>query len=134
MKQKLITCLLCLLIANTSFSQTISTLKEKDSLIVITTEQLKISNLIFLEHEKLLKTNSLYKKQIYDMESIINNYSKIDSIQKSQIDNCLIEINNKNKEIDKLNKKRENLSKWNRIKNWVIIGLTSSIGVIILGM
>lgn len=75
-----------------------------DSLVLITTDQLKQSNLIFLEHDKLSKENIQLNKKIKYQEEIINNYSKIDSLNilkqqelNNQITNLQSEIKKKSK-------------------------------------
>ena len=94
-----------------------------DSLIVITPKQLQTTNLIFLEHEKLLKTDSLYKKQLDDITKVINTYNKMDSIQKHQIESYSDELKKYNKELNTLTKKNSKMSKWNKVKNFIIGGL-----------
>lgn len=51
-----------------------------DSLVLITTNQLKQTNLILLEHDKLSKENVLLNKKVEYQEEIITNYAKIDSL------------------------------------------------------
>lgn len=85
-----------------------------DSLIVITPQQLKATNLIFLEHKKLkLKVPEL-NKQIVSYESLINSYAKSDSLKNSQMDELTnyIEVSeqvreNQLREINKLKSKNQ---------------------------
>ena len=46
--------------------------------MLITTNQLKQTNLILLEHDKLSKENVLLNKKVEYQEEIITNYAKID--------------------------------------------------------
>lgn len=75
-----------------------------DSLVLITTDQLKQTNLILLEHDKLSKENVLLNKKIEYQEEIITNYAKIDSLNilkqqelNNQITNLQSEIKRKSK-------------------------------------
>lgn len=89
----------------TSFSITMSTQINQNSIVyTITPEQIKYTNLIFVEHQKLLKENSLLNEQILNYQSLHNNFIKLDSIQKNQINNQLkinYDLSNK---LDKKNK------------------------------
>ena len=69
--------LLCLMILlpTYSFSQTTST-------ITITPEQLKTTNLIFLEHEKYTKEVPLLNKKIETLEEINKSWLHTDSIRR----------------------------------------------------
>ena len=72
--RKLLLCLMTLL-PTYSFSQTTST-------ITITPEQLKTTNLIFLEHEKYTKEVPLLNKKIETLEEINKSWLHTDSIRK----------------------------------------------------
>ena len=72
--RKLLLCLMVLL-PTYSFSQTTST-------ITITPEQLKTTNLIFLEHEKYTKEVPLLNKKIETLEEINKSWLHTDSIRK----------------------------------------------------
>lgn len=72
--RKLLLCLMILL-PTYSFSQTTST-------ITITPEQLKTTNLIFLEHEKYTKEVPLLNKKIETLEKINKSWLHIDSIRR----------------------------------------------------
>lgn len=79
----------------TSFSQSIS---KTDTLVKITPTELKKINLIFLEHSKLLRTDSIMKLQLADYKRVV---SLDDSIKRMQAE-CLSECN---KEVELLNDK-----------------------------
>lgn len=72
--RKLLLCLMILL-PTYSFSQTTST-------ITITPEQLKTTNLIFLEHEKYTKEVPLLNKKIETLEKINKFWLHTDSIRR----------------------------------------------------
>lgn len=72
--RKLLLCLMILL-PTYSFSQTTST-------ITITPEQLKTTNLIFLEHEKYTKEVPLLNKKIETLEKINKSWLHTDSIKR----------------------------------------------------
>lgn len=72
--RKLLLCLMIFL-PTYSFSQTTST-------ITITPEQLKTTNLIFLEHEKYTKEVPLLNKKIETLEKINKSWLHTDSIRR----------------------------------------------------
>ena len=72
--RKLLLCLMILL-PTYSFSQTTST-------ITVTPEQLKTTNLIFLEHEKYTKEVPLLNKKIETLEEINKSWLHTDSIRR----------------------------------------------------
>ena len=97
-----------------SFSQTTYPKLTSDSLIVITPQQLKVTNLIFLEHKKLKLEVPELNKQIVSYESLINSYAKSDSLKNSQIDELTnyMEVSeqvreNQLREINKLKSKNQ---------------------------
>ena len=103
----------------TCFSSTIY----KDSIIVITPTQLKNTNLIFAEHSKLLKENSLLKRQIENYKEDNKLLIKSDSIRCLEI-NYYSDIN---KELNNsLQKKNKSLFFWK------IGGVTVSTTLLIL--
>lgn len=97
-----------------SFSQTTYPKLTSDSLIVITPQQLKATNLIFLEHKKLKLEVPELNKQIVSYESLINSYVKSNSLKNSQIDELInyMEVSeqareNQLREINKLKSKNQ---------------------------
>ena len=103
-KRSIILLLTNLLIAIASFSQTTYPKSLNDSLVIITAEQLKQTNLVFVEHEFLTKENLILKDKINLQDSLINNYSKIDSIQKNNIIKLSSEVDFANNKINRLEK------------------------------
>ena len=94
------------------FSQTTYPKILNDSLIVITPLQLKQTNLIFLEHNRLQLEKVQTDIQINAYNKLINNYEYSDSIKNNKISllsNTVEEYNNtiinQNKQLFKLNNK-----------------------------
>lgn len=102
MKRSIILLVLSLLTAIASFTQTTYPKNLNDSLVIITAEQLKQTNLIFAEHDYLTNENVLLKNKIGLQDSLIYNYSKIDSIQKNNIIKLIEEVDFANNEVNKL--------------------------------
>jgi len=92
------------LTAIASFTQTTYPKNLNDSLVIITAEQLKQTNLIFLEHNYLTNENVLLKNKISLQDSLIYNYSQIDLIQKNNIIKLTEEVDFANSKINKLEK------------------------------
>lgn len=93
-KRLLLLCLV-LIVSTSSFSQ--DTLK-------ITSEQLRLTNVIFLEHRKFSEQIPLLQQQITNLEQINESWKQTDSIRKSQLLYCNQVIEDKNKSIEGLNK------------------------------
>lgn len=119
MKKISLLLLISLLTAISSFSQDTYPKKLNDSLVVITANQLKQTNLIFLEHDKLSNENKMLYNKITLLDSLNNNYVKIDSINN-------ITINNLKQELSKKSKKP--------IKHYIIGGSFGTVLGLILGI
>jgi len=76
----------------------------QDSTVLITAQQLKKTNLIFLEHKKLLNENKLLYQQInnYKLDNLTLN--QIDSLKTLQLSEYKTKVNILNQEIAKNNK------------------------------
>lgn len=128
--KKFVTLLLTILLATTiSFSQNTSNEIRRDSIVSITSSQLKETNLIFAEHWKLLRQNNLLSEQIknYQEENLLLMQS--DSLRVMQLQNYerlskaySLKIDNLNKEISKKNK---------TIMAWKVGGVTVTVGLVI---
>ena len=81
MKQIILILLISLLGTMSSFSQTTYPKVTEDSLVVITPQQLKHTNLIFLEHRKLSKEVDLLIQQVNGLETINKNLVAMDSLR-----------------------------------------------------
>ena len=113
-------CLLLCLVVTVSiyaFSQNTST-------ITITSEQLRITNLIFAEHQKLSETVPLLESQIANLELINKSWEKTDSIHRVQLLYYGNIIEDKNRSIEGLNKslkKKQNVIKYGAASSYVLI-------------
>lgn len=83
----------------------------KDSVYVMTAEELKLTNQIFAEHEYLTEKVRLLEREKFTYDALITEYEKEDSI-KTQI------IKNQESSIKKLKKN-------NKVKNTLITGFGS---------
>lgn len=117
MIKKLLLLCLALIVSTSSFSQ--DTLK-------ITSEQLRLTNVIFLEHKKFSEQVPLLQQQITNLEQINESWKQTDSIRKSQLLYCNQVIEDKNKSIEGLNKSLK------RKQNLIKYGGTASVLTIIL--
>ena len=93
-----------------SISQTIS-----DS-IKISSEQLRITNLIFAEHAKLSSQVPLLKNQVSNLEKVDSIWLHTDSIRREQIVEYEQVIQQQEKKLNKI-------KKWSIFKNYIIGGL-----------
>lgn len=85
-----------------------------DSLVVITPQQLKATNLIFLEHKKLKLEVPELNKQILSYESLIKSYEQTDSVRNAQVKRLMLHaqvseqvMQNQLREINKLESKKK---------------------------
>ena len=124
MKRIVILLLTILLTKIICFSNNIST--NQDSTVLITSQELKQINLIFVEHEKLKDENVLLYKQINNYKEEVKTLEKVDSVRKVQITEiqrcCNERADNLNKEIKKKN---------TALRAWQIGGITISVGLLI---
>lgn len=136
MKRIVILLLISLLQTTVISSQNISYPKQiNDSIVEITTEQLKKTNLIFVEHKSLKSENKELHYQIDKYKDLINNYNQRDSINSLKIKELTNysefannELTIKDKEIYKLNKLKNNY------KIFTICGITIStvLGILLI--
>ena len=89
-----------ILMTTTISSQPIS----KDTVVVITPIQLKTANLIFAEHEMLLKKVPLLESKITNLETINSNWSQVDSLRSNQVTMYKKALAVKDKDLKRLNK------------------------------
>lgn len=115
-KRLLLLCLV-LIVSTSSFSQ--DTLR-------ITSEQLRLTNVIFLEHKKFSEQVPLLNQQITNLEQINESWKRTDSINQSRIVHYSQVIEDKNKSIEDLNKSLK------RKQNLIKYGGTASVLTIIL--
>ena len=100
MKKSLKLFILILTMPIISFSQNISRETKNDSIVSVNTEQLRYSNLIFVEHEELLHKVPLLEQQIDNLEKINKSWEHTDSIREHN-EQVLIK---QNKKLSKTNK------------------------------
>lgn len=103
-----------------------------DSLVVITPQQLKASNLIFLEHKKLKLERFELNKQLTSYELLTANYAKTDSIRLQQLARAELQMQMYDEAISK---QREQIAKMNkknkRLTTLSIGGFAISIGLLL---
>lgn len=129
MKRTLITLLIMMLARITCFSSTTSIPIEPDSIVSVTASDLKYANLIFVEHSKLLKENSLLYQQVGNYVELNHQLVQVDSLRLQQINkydklnqSYATQIEALNKEVKKKNK---------AIRYWQIGGVTVSVGLVL---
>ena len=129
MKKFVILFFLILSMTTTCFSQNISNGIEKDSIVLITPNQLKEANLIFVEHQKLLRENDLLFKQISNYKLDNELLLKTDSLRTLQLRNYEGLTESYNLKIEQLNKeiKRKN----NTLLVWKVGGVTVGVGLLV---
>jgi len=99
-----------------TFSQNISYPRQiNDSIVEITAEQLKQTNLIFIEHKSLKSENKELNFQINKYKDLVHNYNQQDSINRIKIQDLANysefankQLTIKDKEITKLKKVKNN--------------------------
>lgn len=103
-----------------------------DSLVVITPQQLKASNLIFLEHKKLKLERFELNKQLTFYELLTANYAKTDSIRLQQLARAELQMQMYDEAISK---QREQIAKMNkknkRLTTLSIGGFAISVGLLL---
>lgn len=112
------------------FSQNISINSNQDTIVSISSDQLKYSNIIFLEHQKLSLENSLLNKQICNYKKKISILEENDSLRIKQLDNYKFLNEEYSIKIESLNK--EIKDKNNTIKIIKIGGITITCGLLFL--
>ena len=129
MKKFVILFFLILLVKTTCFSQNILVRENNDTVVLITPNQLKEANLVFIEHQKLLRENNLLLKQISNYKLDNELLLKMDSLRTLQLLNYEELTKSYNFKIEQLNKeiKRKN----NALLAWKIGGVTVSAGLLI---
>lgn len=102
---------------------------EQDSIVSVTASDLKYANLIFVEHDKLLKENTLLYKQVGNYVELNNHLTQVDSLRLQQINEYDKLSKNYATQIDALNKEVKKKNK--ALKYWQIGGVTVSIGLVL---
>lgn len=132
LNKTLIVFLVSLLIPIFSFSQTIYQNLKGDTLVTITPSQLKATNLIFVEHQYLLKENTLLNEKISNLELLNSNLVTLSSLK----DDKLNEFNNKIKSQqlteDRLNKDIDRLLRKHKVDLCISGGLAIAVTVLLI--
>lgn len=115
------------------FSQNIYPRILNDSLIVISPTQLKQTNLIFLEHNKLILENRELKSQLNNYSDLVSNYQTNDSIKNTQISLLRSNLDKYNTIIETQNMQIKKLRSSNKLYKGITIGsFAISFGLLIL--
>lgn len=105
MKRSTILFIISLLTTIAISSQDIYPKKLNDSLVVITADQLKQTNLIFLEHSHLIQENDILSEKLDLQDELIFNYQQMDSINRTNLIKLNKELDFSKSEVVRLNKK-----------------------------
>lgn len=120
--------LFSLLTPTVCFSQTTYPTIVNDSLILLTSNQLKQTNLIFAEHNMLLKKVDLLESQTQQYKLLVDNCEKKDSLNKSLLEN------QKSYYIGRLSSLKETLFNESRKKSLYKYGMFGTICVALLAI
>lgn len=113
--------LISLWIPTVCFSQDTYPKTVNDTLILLTSKQLKHTNLIFAEHNMLLKKVDLLESQTRQYKKLIRNYEQNDSLHSELLES------NKIYYLNKLNALDKELKRETRKKKAYKIGMVGSI-------
>ena len=129
MRKFVILSCLILLTTITCFSQNILVDESNDTVVLITPQQLKETNLIFAEHQKLLVEKKLLLNQLnnYKLDNDLLSYS--DSIKSLQVDNYKNLSNSYSIQIEELNQEVQEKNK--SLLTWKISSITISVGLLV---
>lgn len=129
MRKFVILSCLILLTTITCFSQNILVNESNDTVVLITPQQLKETNLIFAEHQKLLVEKKLLLNQLnnYKLDNDLLSYS--DSIKSLQVDNYKNLSNSYSIQIEELNQEVQEKNK--SLLTWKISSITISVGLLV---
>lgn len=129
MKRIVLLFLAILLVRITCFSSTTSEVTRQDSIVSITSDQLKYTNLIFVEHKRLLEENDLLIQQVQNYQTKTDLLLRTDSLRVSQIMNYQYINEAYATQIEDLNKA---IKKRDRaVTCWKIGGITVSVGLVL---
>lgn len=118
-----------LLIPITSFSQDIlqDTIQHRlNNAILITPQQLKTTNLIFNEHQKLKEENTLLYEQIQNYKDLSSLNEQIDSLYLEQINSLTIDYSEQIETLNQMIAKEKKITKY-----WKIGGISVSVCLLI---
>ena len=135
-KKLLILFLTILLSPISSFSQTIYQNSTGDSLVLITPSQLKTANLIFVEHNFLLKENALLKSEVSSLYELNDNLSLTNQLNNDKITEFDKRYRSQEKTMSDLNTTIEKYKKRQKasvvVEGCLIGGIVSLLAVIVV--
>ena len=129
MKRITILFLTILLVRTICFSSNTSEAIRQGSTVSITSDQLKYTNLIFIEHKKLLEENKLLLQQVQNYKVKTNYLLTTDSLRVAQMSNYKLINREYSIQIDNLKKAIK--KKDRTVTCWKIGGITVSIGLVL---
>ena len=129
MKRTLILLLTILLTKMFCFSKTTLNQTENDSIVCISIQDIKYANLIFAEHNKLMKDNILLSQQIENYKTLTNTLVQVDSLRIEQLNEYSILNQNYQERIEDFNKQIKKKNKTLLI--WQIGGITVSTSLLL---
>lgn len=97
---------------------------QNTSKIIITSDQLRTANLIFLEHKKQSELIPLLNQEIYNWKLVNESWKKTDSLRVAQILYCDSLIKDQNRSIVDLNKslkRKQNIIKYGSVSSGILI-------------
>ena len=121
--------LLICVVAMFCFSKTTLNQTENDSIVCISIQDIKYANLIFAEHNKLMKDNILLSQQIENYKTLTNTLVQVDSLRIEQLNEYSILNQNYQERIEDLNKQIKKKNKTLLI--WQIGGITVSTSLLL---
>lgn len=110
------------------FSLTTSNLTNQDS--IVSNQDIKYANLIFIEHQKLSQDNILLTQQIENYKDLVTNLELTDSLRVQQISEYSTINQNYKQEINSLTNSIKQKDK--SLLFWKIGGITLSASLLIL--
>lgn len=127
---KIVLLLLISLLKTTSIiSQNTSIrIAETDTMVLITSQQLKTANLIFNEHQNFKIINTLQREQIEKYEILYKDELLIDSMYQCTIDDLTVDLEFYKESLNKADKKLKIKS---RIAN-ILSGVSASLFIVVL--
>lgn len=102
---------------------------ENDSIVCISIQDIKYANLIFAEHNKLMKDNILLSQQIENYKTLTNTLVQVDSLRIEQLNEYSVLNQNYQERIEDLNKQIKKKNKTLLI--WQIGGITVSTSLLL---
>lgn len=135
MKRILILLLISLSTVIVSFSQTTYPKILNDSLVVITNQQLKETNLIFAEHKKLKAENIELNTQIKNYQSLVDNYQKTEALNELKVTEYKNYADMAHEKLLIQDKELKSIKSKQKVLKWVSIGgvtLSATLAILLI--